>query len=112
MSNIELIYIHQRIESPLHALQTPLHWIIPVTPTRFTANEMRHKWPPLITQARMVLLNHLLITIHQTLPKSMQIIGVLNKNLVHPLILLCNQQVYQCRLIVRLKSWPTLQIGR
>ncbi|RDX80141.1 hypothetical protein CR513_39351, partial [Mucuna pruriens] len=41
----------------------------------------------------------------------MQIEGILKKHLLHPLVLFGEKQIYQRRLIVGLKSGPSLEIG-
>jgi len=104
--------IISKIVSPLHATEAPLHRIISIAPTGFTPDKMCHKRPSLIPQPGVILLNHLLIPINQPCPVTVQIERILKKHLIHPLLLLGQQQVYQCRLIVGLKCWPPLEIGR
>uniref|UniRef100_A0A7C8ZMC0 Uncharacterized protein n=1 Tax=Opuntia streptacantha TaxID=393608 RepID=A0A7C8ZMC0_OPUST len=99
-----------KVESPFHAFQAFLNRVISITSTRFAPYKMCHKWPSFIPQPGMILTSHFLILIHQTQPKPMKIVRILNKHLLHPLILVFDQHVYQCRLIICFKRWPTLQI--
>ncbi|PON80356.1 hypothetical protein PanWU01x14_008060 [Parasponia andersonii] len=71
---------------------------------------MRHQRPPVITKTRMVILNHLLITINQNTPIAMEIISTLQINLLTPQISLLIQKIDHGGLIIGLENRPPLEL--
>ncbi|KAG4394001.1 hypothetical protein GLYMA_03G213350v4 [Glycine max] len=109
--NLQYLII-PKIESPIHLLQAPLHRIIPKLPTRLAPHKMSHQWPPMVTKTRVIIFNHLLISINQNPPIAMQVITILKINLTLPLVPLLSQQINHCRLIISFKNRPILKLTR
>eukprot|EP00268_Persea_americana_P035279 TRINITY_DN3480_c0_g2_i1.p2 TRINITY_DN3480_c0_g2~~TRINITY_DN3480_c0_g2_i1.p2 ORF type:complete len:395 (+),score=55.19 TRINITY_DN3480_c0_g2_i1:1305-2489(+) len=72
---------------------------------------MGHKRPPFVAKPRVVLLQHLLIPIHQPRPEPMQIVLILKENFIRPLIFLEDEEVDERRLVVGLEGGAALEIS-
>jgi hypothetical protein len=78
-----------KVESSLHLVQASLDCIISIAATRLATHKVGNKWPTVIAIARMVLLHHFLIQVHNAHPVAMQIVRLFQKHFLGPQLTLC-----------------------